>query len=160
MGAALRSERREPLPARAGGCLRLRLLSPHPGSLSLALSPHLHILGAAKQGQSRRVSARAPNPSAVVLTSGAVSHPPPRSRLGGPGRAGLGRRAGGQGVPARTERGWANAPAVSPSRPGARPAPSSTFLVGVASWVFYSKSRLANIGRSFPMLFMCMCLYV
>lgn len=165
----LSSAGREPLPAGAGGCPRLRRLPPRRGSLPAGLGPaaaphlvpHFTPHGLRSTGQARRGRARAPSPPARPrLGRGFLI---PLRDPGSVARAKTGWVAGGAGggdrpraVDARVG-GWV-AGWMPPPSP--RPAPSSTFLVGVARWVFYSKSRLAIAGRSFPMLFMCMCLSV
>lgn len=114
--------------------------------------PPFDTFRAAKHGVGWTGRARAPREGRRVC-------PPchPRSRLSGPGKAGLARR----GHRPRARRGRAGGcPRVSPSIPGARPAPSGTILVGVASWVFTVKAaRLSLLGVSPGYLCTCVCLY-
>lgn len=148
-GASGWALRRQHPPGSAGpelGLSPLPLLPPRRGSPPPTLPPISHLSGCKTRcGPGGESPSPAGKGGRCVSSHSALP-------LCGPGTAGLGGRGGGRGAPTPGT-AWAGGrrPRVSPSIPGARPAPSRTVLVGVASWVFTVK---ALAGRSFPGLFM------
>lgn len=140
-------------PAGAGGCPCSGCCRPvgnrclqHGQRRCPSACPPLHTFRAAKRGLGWTGRARAlgKKEAGVCLI--------PLRDAGSAARAERGwvAQGAGGGHRPRARRGRAGGcPRVSPSIPGARPAPSRTILVGVASWVFTVKAaRLSLVGVS------------
>lgn len=149
----LGSAGREPLPAGAGSCPCSRCCRPvgdrclqHGRRCCPPPCPPLHTFRAAKRGVDWTGRARAlgAKEAGVCLIPLRDAGSAARAK-----RVWVAQGAGGGHRP-RARRGRAGGcPRVSPSIPGARPAPSRTILVGVASWVFTVKAaRLSLVGVS------------